>query len=73
MIEAKRAAVESLLSQAAGRAIRMELAAEAPARTPVAAEAAPAPEPAGEHPLVRRAAELFGAKVVHVEPLARPQ
>ncbi|MFG0283099.1 MAG: hypothetical protein ACF8R7_01635 [Phycisphaerales bacterium JB039] len=79
MIEAKRAAVESLLSQAAGRSMRLELAALEAAGSASGAEAPaqqgrPAgPAPGEEHPLVRRAAELFGAKIVHVEPLARPQ
>jgi hypothetical protein len=82
MIEARRAAIESLLGQAAERPVALEIEVEAPAGSagakgsadaPDAATGPEAPASGEEHQLVRRAAELFKAKVVHVEPLRRPQ
>jgi hypothetical protein len=68
----QRAALERALAQVAGRPVGVEF------RTiddePASDAAAPGPAPArqrmaemAEHPLVRRASELFGARVVRVE------
>jgi hypothetical protein len=77
MIEAKRGAIEALLQRAAGFSVGVDIEVEARAapddsgqEAPAQAERGPAPTEE-EHPLVRRAAELFGARVVHVAPLAQ--
>lgn len=60
--------LESLVARVAGRAIPVRFRAPEPAREgeppPVAATAAP---DAQDHELVRRAIELFGARVVSVQ------
>lgn len=61
--------IESLLATIRGSATTVELESESPADGAGAASPTAAPvTPATEHPLVKRAMELFGGRVVQVYP-----
>ncbi|TVS08446.1 MAG: hypothetical protein EA423_01400 [Phycisphaerales bacterium] len=83
LVEMSRGAIEGLLAQAAGQPIRIELqASETESPQPGGSRPEPASENSGravagagetgsaaaDHPLVKRARELFDAGIVNVRP-----
>lgn len=69
--KARRSAIESALTAAAGRSMRAEIRlvegeGEVRRASAVVAQGAPDTDEAMNHPIVRRAMELFGARVIEV-------